>query len=180
MSYLDTYKRVRRSVNEGRLESLYILEGSDRFLLETFWRTLAKAFKDKYPAGELKQKWGADFRDPADFHELLEGGGLFNTPSLVFFHHAESAATAVKKAMAPALERQPDNTCMLIHYEVARRKPVWASKLAEQGRHLMIAAPFPTEAATIVKALATERGFQIENAAVNRLLELAGGDLAIV
>jgi len=167
---------------QGRLDGLYFAKGTDYYLYQRFVSEFRKAFERRYGGNaSLVQRWGADLRQVTDVTSLLGGGGLFSSASLIILHEIQDAGSGVKTKLADLLANLPPDTVVLVHYSITDfRKAKWLDAMHTVARVVSLASPEPAQLPALVGKMAHMRDLRLDEGAVFRLIELSGGELAII
>jgi DNA polymerase III delta subunit len=176
------YSQVISDLNSGKLASLYFASGSDYYLYRQFIVSLRSAFKKKYGENaDLVQRWGADLKAAPDLSSLMSGGGLFSSASLVLLHEIQGSGKSVKTKLSEILGNIPADTVVLAHYSISEyRKAKWLDDIQKIARVVPLSIPESTVLPRIVSQIATDHGVELQDSATHRLIELSGGELAII
>ncbi len=182
MAAKPTYNKVLSDLNEGRIAPLYFASGSDYFLYRQFVSEFRTAFTKRYGENaNYVQRWGADLKVATDVSNLLGGGGLFSTASLIMLHEIQDAGTGVKTKLASLLGNLPQDTIVLVHYSVSDfRKSKWLGAIKSVATEVSLISPDSSALPGIVNQMAKQHQIQINESGVYRLIELSSGELAII
>jgi DNA polymerase III delta subunit len=177
-----SYSQIISELQNGKIAGLYFAMGSDYFLYRKFLSEFQASFKKRYGENaSLIQRWGADLKLASDVSNLLGGGGLFSSASLVMLHEIQDAGTAVKTKLAEMLKDLSEDTVVLAHYSISDfRKAKWLDAIQGVAQVVSMASPEPSQLPGLVGKMATQRGLKIDEAGIYRLIELSSGELAII
>jgi DNA polymerase-3 subunit delta len=159
-----------------------LLHGDDVFLVERGLARLRVRLAGGPDGRDVRVVWGDD--EAARLHEALEdlvSPSLFGGATALVIRRAEALASAADDAVLGILPRLGDGArLVLVAKALDQRKRVHAA-CAKAGAVIAFTRPAdPRAAAGWVVTLARERGHAIAPAAVERLLERSGLDLARV
>ena len=182
MSPKQSYSQTISELQKGRIGSLYFAMGSDYYLYRKFLSEFRAAFKQRYGENaSLVQRWGADLKLATDVSNLLGGGGLFSSASLIMLHEIQDAGTAVKTKLAEMLGNLPEDTVVLAHYSVSDfRRAKWLDAIQGVAQVVSMTSPESSKLLGLVGKMATSRDLNIDEAGIYRLIELSSGELAII
>ncbi len=177
-----SYSQIISELQNGRIGGLYFAMGSDYYLYRKFLVEFQSAFKQRFGENaSLVQRWGADLKQAADVSNLLGGGGLFSSASLIMLHEIQDAGTGVKTKLAEMLGKLSEDTVVLAHYSVSDfRKAKWLDAIQRVAQVVSMASPEPSQLPGLVGKMAAQRNLKIDEAGIYRLIELSSGELAII
>jgi len=182
MSANISYSQVLSQLQQGNISGLYFAKGSDYYLYRKFLLEFQSAFDQRFGSNaSIIQRWGADLKQATDVSNLLGGGGLFSSASLIILHEIQDAGTGVKTKLAEMLGNLPADTVVLAHYSVSDfRKAKWLEAIQRVAQVVSIASPESSQLPALVGKMAAQRHLQIDEAGIFRLIELSSGELAII
>ena len=169
-------------MTRGNLETLYVVSGADYYLYQKFVLGLKQGFQQRHgTAGEIIQRWGTDLKVPADLTNLLGGGGLFSSASLILLHEVQGAAVGVKTQLSKILAKIPAETTVLVQYNLGdNRRAKWVNSLRSLGKEISLQAPEADQLPQVVRQMAEEYQLVMDESAVLRLIELGSGELSVI
>ena len=178
----SSYAKVISELQDGRISGLYFAMGSDYYLYRKFLGKFQAAFKKRFGEhADLVQRWGVDLKADTDVSNLLGGGGLFSSASLIMLHEIQGAAKGVKTKLAEMLSKVPEDTVVLAHYSVSDyRKAKWLTDMQNVAQIVPVSRPEATQLPGLVGRMATQRNLNMDEAGIYRLIELSSGELAII
>jgi len=182
MSPKFTYGQVISKLQAGSISGFYFAMGSDYYLYRKFLTEFQSAFKQRFGENaNLVQRWGAELKQATDVSNLLGGGGLFSSASLIMLHEIQDSGTAVKTKLAELLGHLPEDTVVLAHYSVSDfRKAKWLEAIQKVAQVVSMSSPDASQLPALVGKMATQRDLKIDDAGIYRLIELSSGELAII
>jgi len=182
MSAQISYGQMISDLQQGNISGLYFAKGSDYYLYRRFLSEFKMAFDKRFGANaNMVQRWGVDLKQATDVSNLLGGGGLFSTASLILLHEIQDAGTGVKTKLADMLRNLPQDTVVLAHYSVSDfRKAKWLDAIQSVSRVISLSSPEPSQLPALVGKMATDRNLSIDEGGIYRLIELSSGELAII
>lgn len=182
MSPKLSYGQVISQLQQGSISGLYFVMGSDYYLYRKFLTEFHSAFKQRFGENaNLVQRWGADLKQATDVSNLLGGGGLFSSASLIMLHEIQDSGTAVKTKLAEMLGNLSEDTVVLAHYSVSDfRKAKWLDAIQGVSQVVSMTSPESSQLPGLVGKMATQRNLKIDEAGIYRLIELSSGELAII
>ncbi|MBC8377043.1 MAG: hypothetical protein H8E26_13435 [FCB group bacterium] len=182
MSPKLSYSQVISDLQAGKLGGLYFAMGSDYYLYRKFLKEFQSTFRQHFGENaNLVQRWGAELKLATDVSNLLGGGGLFSSASLIMLHEIQDAGTAVKTKLSEMLGNLPEDTVVLAHYSVSDfRKAKWLDAIQNVAQVVSMTSPEAAQLPALVGKMATQRNLKIDEAGIYRLIELSSGELAII
>lgn len=177
-----SYNQFLSELQAGKIAGLYFAMGSDYYLYRKFINEFQLSFKQRYGENaSLVQRWGADLKLATDVSNLLGGGGLFSSASLIMLHEIQDSGTAVKTKLAEMLGTLPADTVVLVHYSVSDfRKAKWLDAIQNVANVISMTSPDARQLPALVGKMAQQRHLKIDEAGIYRLIELSSGELAII
>lgn len=182
MSANHTYTQILSQLQQGNISGLYFAKGSDHYLYRKFLLEFQTAFHKRYGENaSIVQRWGADLKQATDVSNLLGGGGLFSSASLIMLHEIQDAGTGVKTKLAGILGNLPEDTVVLAHYSVSDfRRAKWLEAIQGIAQVVSIASPESSQLPALVEKMTTQRNLVIDEDGIFRLIELSSGELAVI
>ncbi|MBT3227859.1 MAG: hypothetical protein HOD43_08080 [Candidatus Marinimicrobia bacterium] len=176
------YTQVISELQDGKISGLYFAMGSDYYLYRKFLSQFQSAFKSRFGENaNLVQRWGVDLKTATDVSNLLGGGGLFSSASLIMLHEIQDAGTGVKTKLAEMLRNLPDDTVVLAHYSISDfRKAKWLTEMKNAAQVIPVTSPEASQLPALVGKMASQRKLNMDEAGIYRLIELSSGELAII
>ena len=176
------YGQILSNLQQGQISGLYFAMGSDYYLYRKFIGEFQAAFKQRFGENaNLVQRWGADLKQASDVSNLLGGGGLFSSSSLVMLHEIQDAGISVKTKLADMLGNLADDTVVLAHYSISDfRKAKWLDAIQNVAQVISMARPEAAQLPGLVGKMAGTRNLRLDEAGIYRLIELSGGELAVI
>lgn len=177
-----SYSKIISDLQQGSVDGLYFAKGSDYYLYRRFLSEFRTAFDKKYGANaSIVQRWGADLKQATDVSNLLGGGGLFSSASLILLHEIQDAGTGVKTKLAEMLKKLPPDTVVLAHYSISDfRRAKWLDAIQNVAKVISLSSPEPGQLPAFVAKMATQWDLNLAESGIYRLIELSGGELAII
>ncbi len=177
-----SYSQIISELQQGNIAGLYFAMGSDYYLYRKFLGEFQSAFKQRFGENaNLVQRWGADLKLAADVSNLLGGGGLFSSASLIMLHEIQDSGTTVKTKLAEMLGNLPEDTVVLVHYSISDfRKAKWLDAIQAASQVVSMTSPNASQLPGLVGDMASQRDLNIDEEGIYRLIELSSGELAII
>ncbi len=182
MSPQVSYAQIISELQQGSISGLYFAMGADYYLYRKFLTDIQTAFSQRFGENaSLVQRWGVDLKAATDVSNLLGGGGLFSSASLIMLHEIQDAAVGVKTKLAEILQNLPADTVVLAHYSVSDfRKAKWVDALKSVARVVPMNSPDASQLPGLVRKMTDHRHLKIDESGIYRLIELSSGELAII
>jgi len=177
-----SYAQIMSQLQGGSISSLYFAMGSDYYLYRKFLGELQSAFKNRFgPNASLVQRWGVDLKIATDVSNLLGGGGLFSSATLILLHEIQDSGNGVKTKLTELLGKLPADTVVLAHYSISDfRKAKWLDSMQTMAQVVPVSSPEASQLPGLVGKMASQRDLQLDKAGIYRLIELSHGELAII
>jgi len=177
-----SYAQILANLQKGSISGLYFAMGTDYYLYRKFINEFQSAFTQRFGANaNLVQRWGVDLKAPTDVSNLLGGGSLFSSASLILLHEVQDAGSGVKTKLADMFRNLPADTVVLAHYSVSDfRKAKWLDAMKAIAQVVPVSSPEAAHLPPLVGKMASQRNLKMDEAGIYRLIELSSGELAII
>ncbi|MCK4579663.1 MAG: DNA polymerase III subunit delta [Candidatus Marinimicrobia bacterium] len=165
------YDKVIEQVRSGQVAPVYVMAGGDAFLEDFLISQVTEQF---LPAGERKKVLSLDDDRSEDLLAELNAYGLFQTRQVLVARQTQRITGKARDELLQYAASPNEDKCLMLLFEEHQPRKGLQKSLAKAAVVVDTRPPFPDKLRMWAGYYAKLKGYSLEPAALDQLMEAAG------